>query len=166
VHQHGLAEREVQLQEERVERGHEDFRHRARVGERHPVRDRHQIARVQHDRLGVAAAAHDPHHALPDLSLGALPERFDRPAELESGDVLRPARRRRILPAALDEIGAVEPRRGDPDADFALPRSGERDLGELEDFRSARLADDDRAHVLRGGLGHRGVRMRRPGRPL
>ena len=46
----------------------------------------------------------------------------------------------------LQQIGAIDPRRLDPDEHFSRTRPGNRPGGEPKHFRSARLCDLDIAH--------------------
>ena len=94
-------------------------------------------------QLALPAAAHDAHHAVADREARrAGPQRRDLAGELEAGDVLRVAGRRRVEPALLHEVGAVEA--GGAHAHQDLARAG-LGIGVLlhADFA---VADGRRAH--------------------
>ena len=125
VHEQPLAGSQPGLREERVVGGREDLGQPAGVGERDGFGHAHQLALVDDRQLALAAAADDPHHA---VALGearrARAERLDDARELEAGDVLRAAGRRRIATAALQDVGAVDARRLHADEHLAGARLG------------------------------------------
>ncbi len=122
-------------------RGREDLGQPAGLGERHGVGHRHELALVDDRELALATAADDAHHA---VALGearrAVAERLDLAGELEAGDVLRAAGRRRVAAAALHHVGAVDA--GGADADEHL--AGAR-------LRVGMLLDENLAVADRGG---------------
>ena len=88
------------------------------------VGDGHELALVHRGQLGLPAAADDGHHAVAlGEALGPGPARHDLAGELEPGDVLRRPGRRRVVPRALVDVGAVEPGRAHADEDLAGPRA-------------------------------------------
>ena len=94
-------------------------------------------------QLGLPAAADDGHHAVAlGEALGPGPARRDLAGELEPRDVLRRPGRRRVVPRALVDVGAVEPGRAHADEHLAGPRLGVRVLGD-EDLP---VADGGGAH--------------------
>ena len=81
------------------------------AGQSSAAGNRHQLALVHDRELRLAAAADDRHHALAEreaLRPGAEPG-HDLARELQAGDVLRRAGRRRVEPAPLHHVRAVEP---------------------------------------------------------
>ena len=74
------------------------------------------------------------------------PARRDLAGELEPGDVRRRPGRRRVVPRALEDVGAVEPGGAHADEHLAGPRLGVGVLG-----------DDDLAVADGGGAHGRGV---------
>ena len=103
--------------------GGEDLGHAAGLRPVERVRHRHQLALVHDAQLGLAAAAHDRHHA---IALGearrARAERGDLAGELEPRDVRRRTRRGGVAALALEHVGAVEP--GGADAHEHLAGAG------------------------------------------
>jgi len=103
----------------------EDLRHAARGRPVEVRRHGHQCALIDHRELRLPAAADDPHHAVAELeALGDRAAFGDLACELEPGYVQRCARRRRIVTAALHDVGAVEPGRADPDEHLTGARLG------------------------------------------
>ena len=147
LHEQALARAQPGLREERVVGGGEDLRHAAGLGEAQAVGDGHELALVHRGQLGLPAAADDGHHAVAlGEALGPGPARRDLAGELEPGDVLRRPGRRRVVPRALVDVGAVEPGGAHADEDLAGPRLGVRVLG-----------DDDLSVADGGGAHGRGV---------
>ena len=98
---------------------------------------------VDDRQLRLAAAADDRHHAVAGGRSASRPVRSRHLAgELQAGDVRRPAGRRRVEPAALHHVGAVEA--GGAHAHEHLVLAGPR-VGVLLDEDLA-VADRDGAH--------------------
>ena len=89
--------------------------------------------------FGIAAAGDQRADLLPEQRFGAWPGRDHRSGDFEAEDVGR-ARRRRIEPAALEDVGAVDPRRGDLDQHFARPGARHRPLDQRESSVARRAA--------------------------
>ena len=84
--------------------------------------NRQDLGRRHGDELRVTTACQQSAAGLPCAPLcDAVAERFDRPGHLQPDDVAGPGRRR-ILARGLEEVGAVDPGRGDANED--LTRSG------------------------------------------
>ena len=142
-----LARAQARLGEERVVGGGEDLGQRPGGRPVQRLGHRHQLALVHDGELGLPAAADDAHHAVARLEApGARAERGDLTGELEPRDVGRRPRRRGVGAAALEDVGAVDPRRPDPDEHLARARLEVRVLGDGE---LAALADRDSPHGLR-----------------
>ena len=100
-----------------------------------------------HHRLGLAAAADQPHHPVTRTASGS--RRADRvhvPGVLEPGDVRRPARRRGIGAAALVDVGPVQAGRLHPDADLTRLHFGIGNVAEGDDVGSTRSGVDGGSH--------------------
>src|SRR5206468_2740195 len=113
----------------------EDLGHAARLVERQRLGDRREHPLVDDRQLALPAATDYPHHPVAELeALRRRPAAYDLPGELQAGDVLRRAGRRRIVAGDLVDVGAVEP--GGPRAHehLAVPR-----------LRIRVIADDDLA---------------------
>ena len=147
LHEQPLAGAQAGLGEDRVVGGREDLGQAARVREADRVGHGHQLALVHDRELGLPAAADDAHHA---VALGearrAGPERLDDAGQLEAGDVGRAAGRRRVAPAQLHHVGAVEAR-----AAYAHEHLAGAGLG------VGVLLDENLAVADRGGTHGRGV---------
>ena len=166
VHEQALARPQPGAREDRVVRGREDLGQPAGVGEADGVGHRHELALVDDRELGLAAAAGDAHDAVADReACGAVAERLDLAGELEAGDVLRAAGRRRVATAALEHVGAVDARRAHADEHLAGARLG---IGMLLDENLA-VADRGGTHwspSLEIDRGDQGSRRRRVPRPV
>jgi hypothetical protein len=78
---------------------------------------------VEHRQLSLAATAHDRHHTVALLeAASALAEPHDFARQLQPGDVLGRAGRRRVAAAALKHVGSVQARAAHPDEDLAPAR--------------------------------------------
>jgi hypothetical protein len=66
---------------------------------------------------------------------------------LETRDIRGPARRRRVLPAPLDQIGSVEPRGVDANPDVIGPNLGLGYLADGDDLGTTGAFIDHCAHV-------------------
>ena len=153
VDEQSLADDQARLGEEGVVSGEEDL---GRAAGRDPVqlvRDRHRDPLVDHRQLGLAAAGDDRHHAVARLeALDAVAGLDHLARQLEPGDVLRRAGRRRIAAGELHHVGAVEPRGVHADQQLAGLRA-----------RVRMLFDGDLAVANRRGS-HR-ARCYRPAKP-
>ena len=110
VDEQALAGAQPGLGEERVVGGGEDLGHAARGLPVELLGDRHRGALVDDRELGLAAAGDDRHHAVAGLeALDAGAALDDLARQLEAGDVLRRAGRRRVAALELHDVGAVEP---------------------------------------------------------
>ena len=97
------------------------------AGQSSACRDGHQLRSWTDGQLGLRAAADDRHHALADReALGAGSERGHLAGELHAGDVLRRAGRRRVEPAPLHHVRAVQPGRVHPHEHLAGARGRDR----------------------------------------
>ena len=145
VDEQPLAGAQLALGEERVVGGGEDLGGAAGLGPVEAVGHGHQQPLVDGEPLALAAAADEAHDAVAGLEArGALAERRDLAGDVEPRDVLRPAGRRRVEPALLHHVGAVEA--GGTDRDQHLAVAG-RGLGMVFDDDLA-VADGRGAHVL------------------
>src|ERR1041385_3848216 len=112
-----------------------------------PRRPRQRGVLVHYQELGLGAAAGQAHDAIP----GMPPRRAGAcgvhlAGVFHSGDVGGPAGRRGVLAATLVDVGAVQARRVDPDADLTRPGNRVGPLGERKHFRPAGAGVDDRTH--------------------
>src|SRR4051812_11806486 len=108
-----------------------------------PRGDRHRLSLVARRELGLPAAADDRHDAVARgeaVRPGAA--RDDLAGELEAGDVLGRARRRRVDAAPLHHVRPVDAGGLDADEDLAGPRLG---VGVVLDGQLL-VADRDGAH--------------------
>jgi hypothetical protein len=93
---------------------------------------------------GHARSGHDAHDAIPQLPLGhAGAELLHLARELEARHVGGHTRGRGVEAAALERVGAVEPRRRDGHADLAGAGISDDDVADLEDLGAAMLTDPD-----------------------
>ena len=123
VDQHPLPRLQAAAGDQRVPGGEKGLGNGGRLDERERLGNGQHFVLVDDDRFGVGAAAdqaHDPVARTP--AGGARPQRLDFAGVLEAGNVGGPAGRRRIVAAALMDVGAVEPGGADPDPDLARPR--------------------------------------------
>ena len=147
VDEQALAGPQAGLREERVVRGGEHLRNGAGLDPAQALGHRHQLALVDDAQLGLPAAADHRHDAIAvGESLGAGPAGRHLAGELEARDVLRRARRRRVMPAELMDVGTVEAGRADADQHLARARLWIGVLG-----------DDELAIADGGGTHGRGV---------
>jgi hypothetical protein len=140
--------------EQRVVGRQKRFGNRRRGLPAHRRRYAHAQPLVDDHLLGVAASSEDPHHAIAGLQTahpGAAIHDLSR--EFQAGNVGRRARRSRVEAFSLQQIGAVQPRRADPDDDILRARDGLRNLPHLQYFRPARTGDDDRSHRSQDAIG-------------
>jgi hypothetical protein len=109
VDQEPLSRPQLRLAEQGVVSRDEHLRQAARLRPVERLRHRHRGPLVDERQLRLGAAAHNRHHPVPFLeALGPRPARGDLAGQLEPGDVLRRARRRRVGALALEHVGAVE----------------------------------------------------------
>jgi len=145
-----LAELKAELGEEGVVGGDEDLWEGGGLDPIEGIGHLREGALGGEDELGLGAAAGDAEDAaagLPPEDGGA--DGDDLAGELEAGDIAGSAGRRRVMAAALEDIGAIEA--GGVDADEDLVSPGEGGVGELadgENFRASGFCDDDGAHGL------------------
>ena len=96
-------------------RGDECFRHCARL---HPIKVRRNASEItlrHNHKLCLSAAAGDSKNAVADFpGANRITNRFDFACELHTRDVLWITRRRGIMSAPLQNIGAVQSRRMHP----------------------------------------------------
>ena len=143
MHEQVLAGAQAGLGDERVVGGREHLRQTARLGPLERVGHGHGGALVDECQLGLSAAADHRHHALPlGETARAGAERGHLPGKLEAGYVLGLAGGRRIGPAPLQHVRAVQPRGAHAHQD--LPVAGLR-IGVLLDDESA-VPDRHGAH--------------------
>ena len=123
VDEQALAGAQPGLREEGVVRGGEDLGHGPRGLPVELLGHRHRGALVDDRELGLAAAGDDRHHAVAGLeALHAGPALDDLAGQLEAGDVLRGAGRRRVAALELVHVGAVEPGAADADEQVGVTR--------------------------------------------
>ena len=158
--------------------------HEARVGgrvvhrDRRPLLERERVRQRQHlalgrdaHELGVAAEARAGDDAVADRVVGdALPHRLDLARDLVAHHARR-LRRVRIDARARHQVGEVDARRLDGDADLARLHVGIGPLLDLQDLGAAVFGDDDSAHSCAGysessapGFGHEPVAHRKQAR--
>ena len=114
--------------------------------------DRKQLPGRDGHLLGVAAAGQQRADLLADVPSGDAVAEGRHGARALEARIGRRARRRRVEPLTLHEVGPVDAGRGHLDENLARPRPRVRDLGPLENFRASGLADHDRVHsCLLGG---------------
>ena len=158
VDEQALAGPQAGLGEERVVGGREDLGHAARGLPVELLGHRHGGALVDDRELGLAAAGDDRHHAVADLEALHARTALDHLAgQLEAGDVLRRAGRRRIAALELLDVGAVEPGAAHAHEQVGVP--GDR-IGVLLDGDRA-VPDRGRAHRWRSYLSWPFVRFAR-----
>ena len=98
------------------------------------------------DLLRVAAAGEQRARLVADLpAADAGSDLADPPGALQAGE-LGGAGRRRVVPLALHDVGAVHPGGHDVEDDLAAAGLGVGLLGPLEDLGATRLADGDAVH--------------------
>ena len=144
VHQQPVAQPEAALGEQGVVGGGDHLGEPAGLGPGEPVGDRDRHPLVDHGQLGLAAPADHGHHpvALGEaVDVGA--DGGDLAGQLQPGDVGRAARRRRVAPLDLLQVGAVEPGRRHPDQQLSLPRLGVGPFG----HHQPAVGDRDRPHA-------------------
>ncbi len=108
-----------------------------------PFRRGHEQPRVNGGAIGVASAADEREHAIAGAEAGhAGADRLDFAGQLEARDVRRSARRSRVPPGALHQVGGVDAAR--PDAHDDLPRPRDRIRTLLDSERS--VCDCDNPH--------------------
>ena len=125
-----------------------DFGHRGRFHRRQSFRDRQARADRRDAKLRVAAPRDQGAKLLSNQFLGAIAGLDDFAGELEAENVGRP-RRRRIEPAALQNVRAIDPRRLDLDQDLAWAGSRDRTLDQRQLLRAVGLRGNHGQH--RGG---------------
>src|SRR5205814_448783 len=115
VNENALAHVKAGPREERVVRGDKNFWHRARL---YPIefgRNASEIILRHDDKLCLRAAAGDSKNAVADFpSANRVTNRFDFACELHTRDVLRITRRRGVMSAPLQNIGAIQSSRMHP----------------------------------------------------
>ncbi len=147
MQQQPLARREPTVFEQ-IGVGSEDgFRQRRRVHQIHAGGDRQDVTRIDGGVLRVTAATQQCAHAVADLPATG---RLDDFAGDFQPQCFRRARRRRIVPGALQQIGAIDA--GSMHADQHLPRRRTRArlLGGVQRVGVALAVAD-------GDGGHRGI---------
>jgi hypothetical protein len=147
VDQHPLPRLKPRLHHHRVVRREERLGDRRGLLGREPRRDRRDLALVHHDLLGVGAARDETIDPIARrVAARARAHRVDHARVLEAGDVRRHARRRRVEAGPLHQIGAVHARVLHADPHLPVPGFGDRDVAKSENFRPARLTNDDGSH--------------------
>ena len=148
VNQDRLAPLQPAAEGEGVPRGEKRFGNGRRVGPGHSHRHRQRRVLVHYEELGLGAASGQAHHAIPGAPAGrAGPRGVHLAGVFHSGDVGGPPRRRGVLAATLVDVGAVQARRANPDADLTRPGNRVGPLGEREDLRPAGGGIDDCSHA-------------------
>ena len=148
VDKNALAHVKAGPSEERVVRGNKNFRHRARL---HPIqlgRNPSEITLWHDNKLCLRATGNDSENAIADLpSANRVTYRFDFACELQARNVLRITRRRGIMSAPLQDIGAVQSRRVHTDANaVSYWRWWRLDLQHTDSVDPNVRCDDDRTH--------------------
>ena len=134
--------------EERVMRGNKNFRHGTSFFPAQLCRNPCQIAFRHDDVFRLRSAAGDSKNSIANFPcVPCLSHCLHFTGKFKPGNVLRITVRRRIMSAALKNIGPVQSRRVDPDPDSIGRRRGwSRDLAHADSFHSAMRCDDYRAH--------------------
>ena len=97
--------------EERVVRGNKNFRHCARLDPIQLGRNPSEITLRNDDKLCLRAAARYSKNAVADFPIAnRVTNRFDFACELHARNVRRITRRRGIMSAPLQNIGAIQSR--------------------------------------------------------
>ena len=133
--------------------GKQGLRHRCRLS--HPQDFGHwQTGPRRRDAIvGIAAASDQRADAIAD-QLRRRPARSnDGASDLQSRNVAR-ARRRRVNPLTLEDIGPVDACRGDLDQHLALARTRRRPRGETKLLGPAGRGNLHRPHYIRNYLAH------------
>jgi hypothetical protein len=128
--------------------GNEDLRDSRRLLVRQCRRNREGFTFGGDYVLRVSTPAHQTHDPVawpPSRYCSA--RRLHLACVLETRYAPRPARRRRVPPAALQQVCAVHPGGVDPHAYLVPARLRDRFRSKPQDFRRARLADHDRPHL-------------------
>ena len=148
VNENALAHVKARPSEERVVRGDERFRHGARLDPVQLGRDASEITRWHDDKLCLRATGNDSENAVADLpSANRVTDRFDFACELHARDVRRITRRRGIMSAPLQNIGAIQSRCMHPHANaISHWRRWGLDLLHTDSVDPTMRCDDDRTH--------------------
>ncbi len=129
VDEHGVARPQAGLSDERVVGRGEHLDAGAGGDVVELVGHGHELVVLDHQLLGVPAAAHEAHDAVARRPPpGVRSERRDPARELEAGHVVGGARGCRVVARHLEEVGAVHPGRGDVDEHLAAAGGGGRSL--------------------------------------
>ena len=153
VHQEPFAGRQAPALEHVVPYREEGLGHRARVHHVEACRNGQRDGLLGNAVLGVAAAVDERAHLVAELpARDARADGCHLAGDLEAGQ-RRVARRRRIEPGALHEVGTVDAGRGHLDQDLAGRRLGRGHGLRLQDLGPAGRGDLDRRHRL-GHAGH------------
>src|SRR6266516_903020 len=148
VNENALAHVKAGPREERVMCSNENFRHRARL---HPIKVRRNASEItlRHDhKLRLRATGSDSKNAIAHFpGANRVTNRFDFACKLHARDVLRITRRRGIMSETLQNIGAVQSRCVDTDANAISHRRRWRvDLHYTDSVDLTVKCDDDRTH--------------------
>jgi hypothetical protein len=151
VNENTLAHVKACLSEERVVRGDERFRHGARL---HPIKHRRNTGKItpgHDDKLCLCAAAGDSKNAITNFpGADRIADRLHFAGKFHTRDVLRITRRRGIMSATLQDIGPVQSRCMDTDANaISHRRRWVLDLLHTESVDAAMRCDDDCTHQSR-----------------
>ena len=146
MHEGDATAREPTLENQGVPCGDEDLRNGRGVGDSDGGGNRQHLPLVHGEAFGVGAAPHDAHHLVADLpERGPLPHRRHSAGVLHAGDLVG-GRWPRVVPAPLQQIGAVERGGHDVDDDLLRPRRRIRNVLDREDLRTSVRVEHDGAH--------------------
>ena len=147
VDQHPLARGQPPPGHQRVVGGEEHLGDRRRLARRRAPRE--SASASSWCTVTSSACAPPPTSPItrsPTFQRVHAPHRLHLAGVFQPGDVGRPAGRRRVLAAALDQVRPVEPRGVHPHADVSGAYLGLGHLAERDDLGAAGAGVDDCAH--------------------
>jgi hypothetical protein len=143
-HEHPVTHGQSALGEQRVVGGGEHLGEAAGLIPRESVGNGQGTAFVDHGHLGLGPSSHHTHDAITDGEARCpRPEGHHFPSHLESGNVSRHSRRRRIEAPSLQEVGGVDA--GGPDGHHDLGVAG-HGIAPLDPLKLT-FDDGDRPHA-------------------
>ena len=126
--------------------GKEGFRQRGGLGQAQARRNGQRIAFMHGAIFGIAAAGDEGANPIAGREAGhAFPGGHHFAGNFQAGDI-RGAGRRRIVPLALQHVGAVNAGGGDFHQKLARLRNRHRAFSDDQNLGGARLADFNRFH--------------------
>ena len=126
----------------------EDLRHCRRLHEVKMSWNWHCHPFLSHDVLGLRSSRHDPEDPVADLERTSHvgPECIDLAGVFQPRDIRRHSRRRRVVPARLQQVGPVQSAGMNADAHLVSLRLHSRNLAHFQHLRTANSRDDDCVH--------------------